>query len=72
MDFYERRQLCLEPCFYTGAWRTGTTVDIALPPGESLTSNPLIGDPRWRMVTFASGNVVHIALKPQTRCRKLS
>lgn len=43
---------------------TGTTVDIALPPGESLTSNPIIGDPRWRMVTFASGGVVHIALKP--------
>ena len=43
---------------------TGTTVDIALPPGESLTSNPIIGDPRWRMATFASGNVVHIALKP--------
>ena len=43
---------------------TGTTVDIALPPGESLSSNPIIGDPRWRMVTFASGNVVHIALKP--------
>jgi type IV secretory pathway VirB9-like protein len=44
--------------------QTGTTVDIALPPGESLSSNPIIGDPRWRMVTFASGNVVHIALKP--------
>jgi hypothetical protein len=43
---------------------TGTTVDVALPPGESLTSNPIIGDPRWRMVTFASGNLVHIALKP--------
>jgi hypothetical protein len=44
---------------------TGTTIDIALPEHESLTSNPIIGDPRWTIATFLSGRTVHVSLKPR-------
>ncbi len=45
---------------------TGTSVDIALVPGDALNSQAVVADPRWNMTTFNAGpqSTPHIILKP--------
>ncbi len=40
-----------------------TTVDIGLPDGERLAYTPVVGDPRWRVKPYISGDTQHIILK---------
>jgi hypothetical protein len=45
--------------------KQGTSIDVALPLHESLTSNPIVADPRWSIVSAVNaGNVVHLVIKP--------
>jgi len=46
--------------------RTGSSVDVQLVDGDTLTSQAIVADPRWNMTTFNSGpqNVPHVILKP--------
>lgn len=45
--------------------QTGTMLDVVLPPGESVRSNPFTGDQRWSIVTFADGVAAHVTVKPR-------
>lgn len=44
--------------------QTGVPLAISLPPGESIVSNPIIGDPAWDMKTALGGDGAHLTLKP--------
>jgi hypothetical protein len=45
--------------------QTGQQVDIALPAGESITSNPFTSDGRWSLTRFADGVSAHVVAKPE-------
>jgi type IV secretory pathway VirB9-like protein len=45
---------------------TGTTIDVALVPGDTIDEKqiPIVGDSRWILTVYDSGGTSHVILKP--------
>jgi type IV secretory pathway VirB9-like protein len=60
-----------ERWFPTVTVHTGSSVDISLVPGDTLTSQAIVADPRWNMTTVSTGpqSTAHVILKPSAALR---